>query len=63
MSDNKELLPKVGTKILFKAATAFARKITFKGLVILSGSHRGQMATLDNGYIIIDRLGRQWFPK
>ena len=62
MSNNvHEERPKERSKILFLAATAFARKIDVKkNLVALSSSHRGQVATMDNGWIIIDQA---WYPK
>lgn len=48
-------------KIHFRAATAIARKIQlYDQLVKSSGAHRGQMAKLDNGYLIIEKA---WFSK
>jgi hypothetical protein len=45
----------------FRAATVYARKISVReGLVRLSGVHRGKIAKIDNGYIIIEE---QWFSK
>lgn len=62
MSENKgEIRPPEGTKILFLSASAFARKIDVKKKTIaFSSSHRGQAATLDDGWFIIDQA---WYPK
>lgn len=57
----KQICPEIGTKVLFAAATAYARKIDIKDkLVKLTSSHRGQVATIDNGWIIIDQ---EWYAK
>ena len=48
-------------RVLFSAATAFARKIDVKPrLVVLTSSDRGQLAKIDSGWIIIDQ---EWFAK
>lgn len=62
MSRNEqEIRPKEGVKVLFLAASAFARNIDVKKrLVAFSSSHRGQVATLDDGWIIIDQA---WYAK
>jgi len=57
---SKEIQPPAGTKILFKAATAFVRKARTKRTVRLTGTHRGYVVVLERGYILIDQ---QWFPK
>ena len=52
--------PPEGARIDFLAATVFARKIVIgKKLVVLTGCDRGQKASLDVGWIIIDK---QWYP-
>jgi len=59
--NEKQICPQVGTKVLFSAATACARKIDVKNkLVALTSSHRGYVATIDNGWIIIDQ---EWYAK
>lgn len=59
--DKKDLCPEIGTRVLFLAATAFARKIDVKRkLVVLTGSDRGQVASIDSGWLIIDQA---WFAK
>jgi hypothetical protein len=60
--NRKDICPDVGVRVLFLAATAFARKIDVKKnrFVILTGSHRGQLAKIDNGWIIIEQ---EWFAK
>lgn len=57
---NKEdVCPPVGSKIYFAAAVAFAERIDVKKKKIqISGAHRGYMATLDNGHIIIEE---KWY--
>jgi hypothetical protein len=56
-----EIRPEEETKVLFLSASAFARKIDVKKkIVAFSSSHRGQAATLDDGWIIIDQA---WYPK
>ena len=48
-------------KVLFAAATAYARKIDVKPkIVVLTSSHRGRMATIDNGWIVIEQ---EWYAK
>jgi hypothetical protein len=45
----------------FHAAVAYARKIDVSNkLVRIWGVHRGQMAKLDDGFLIIEE---EWFPK
>jgi len=57
----KDICPEVGMRVLFSAATAFARKIDVKPrLVVLTSSDRGQLAKIDSGWIIIDQ---EWFAK
>jgi hypothetical protein len=47
--------------IHFHAAVVYARKIDVNNkLVRVWGVHRGQMAKLDDGYIVIEE---EWFPK
>ena len=59
--DEKEIRPKAGMKIQFLSASAFARKIDVKKKPIaFSSSHRGQFATLDDGWLIIDQA---WYAK
>jgi hypothetical protein len=62
LSESKrEIRPPEGAKVLFLSASAFARKIDVKKkTVAFSSSHRGQVATLDDGWLIIDRA---WYPK
>ncbi|MFB0514101.1 MAG: hypothetical protein ACETVQ_00840 [Candidatus Bathyarchaeia archaeon] len=51
--------PPADSKVYFAAATAFAERINVKKKRIqLTKAHRGYMATLDNGYILIDR---KWY--
>jgi len=51
--------PPAGSKIFFAAATAFAEHIIKKDKKIpITKTHRGYMATLDNGYLIIDK---KWY--
>lgn len=46
--------------IYFASATAYARKISIlPRLVRLTGGHRGQMAKLELGYLIIEK---RWYP-
>lgn len=59
--NKKEICPEVGMKVLFAAATAYARKIDVKPkIVVLTSSHRGRMATIDNGWIVIEQ---EWYAK
>ena len=59
--NDKEICPEIGVKVLFSAATAFARKIDVKNrLVVLTGADRGQLAKIDSGWIIIDQ---EWFAR
>lgn len=61
LENKREIRPEEGAKVLFLSASAFARKIDVKKKVIaFSSSHRGQTATLDDGWIIIDQA---WYPK
>lgn len=62
MSEPKnDIYPEAGQKVVFSAATAFARKIKVKDkLVVLTGCDRGQVAKIDSGWIIIDQA---WFAK
>lgn len=64
MAENKkkEFCPDAGSKIMFAAATAFARKIDHNKnkLIKLTGNHRGTMATIDQGWIIIEQ---EWYAK
>ena len=58
---NNESYPVAGSIINFVAATACARKIeqcTKK--INFSSSHRGQIAKLEKGYLIIDQ---EWYVK
>lgn len=60
-TSKKEICPEVGVRVLFLAATAFARKIDRKDkLVALTGCDRGQVAKMDSGWIIIEQA---WFAK
>jgi hypothetical protein len=60
-TSKKEICPEIGMRVLFLAATAYARKIDVKPkIVTLTSSHRGRMATIDSGWIIIDQ---EWFAK
>jgi len=60
-SPRKEIYPEPGSKVHFKAATIFARKIDLrKDLVIMTGGHRGQSAKCREGFLIIDK---PWYPK
>jgi hypothetical protein len=61
VASKKEICPDVNTKVLFSAATAFARKIDKKDkIIVLTSRDRGQMAKLDSGWIVIDQ---EWFAK
>jgi len=45
----------------FETATAYARKIDVPPkLVRLTGGHRGRMARLRFGYLVIDK---KWYPR
>ena len=47
--------------IHFHTAVVYARKIDLSNkLVRVWGVHRGQMAKLDDGFLIIEE---EWFPK
>jgi hypothetical protein len=47
--------------IYFHTAVVYARKIVMGNKLISAwGVHRGQMAKLDTGYLIIEE---KWFPK
>lgn len=61
-SNKREICPEEGCKVNFTAATAFARKIVHneKKVVSLTGNHRGTVATIDLGWIIIDQ---KWYTK
>ena len=53
--------PPAGSKVFFAAAVACAERIKMKEKRIqISGAHRGVMATLDNGWIIIEK---QWYSR
>lgn len=53
------ICPEAGSKIYFAAATAYAERIKMKERKVkVSKAHRGFMATLDNGWIIIDQ---RWY--
>jgi hypothetical protein len=59
--NEREIRPREGVKVLFLSASAFARKINVKkNPIAFSSSHRGQFATIDDGYLIIDQ---EWYPK
>jgi hypothetical protein len=61
ITSRKEICPEVSTKVLFLAATAFARKIDVKDkVIVLTSRDRGQIAKIDSGWIIIDQ---EWFAK
>jgi hypothetical protein len=61
LTSKKEICPEANTKVLFSAATAFARKIDVKDrIVVLTSRDRGQVAKIDSGWIIIDQ---EWFAK
>lgn len=60
LASSYEITPSGGTKVIFAAATAFARKIVvFKKPVRLTSGHRGKRASLDEGWLIIDQ---KWYP-
>jgi len=61
-NNNREINPPEGCKVNFTAATAFARKIVHnqKKRVMLTGNHKGTVATIDLGWIIIDQ---EWYTK
>ena len=61
MSDvSNEISPPASTKVYFEAAFVFARKIVVrKNVIKLTGKHRGKMARLDKGWLIIEE---KWFP-
>jgi hypothetical protein len=60
-TNKKDICPEVGVRVLFLAATAFARNIEKKDkVIVLTGSHRGQLAKMDKGWIIIEQ---EWFAK
>jgi len=60
-TNRKEICPEIGMKVLFSAATAYARKIDVKDrLIVLTGRDRGQLAKIDSGWIVIDQ---EWFAK
>jgi len=47
-------------EIRFRAATVYAKKIVISPkLVAFTSAHRGQMAKLDEGILIIEQ---EWFP-
>lgn len=55
----KDICPEPGSKVFFAAATAFAERIKpKKRKVQISAAHRGYVATLDNGFIIIEQ---KWY--
>ena len=55
----QDICPEPVVKVFFAAATAFAERIDKKDKrVQVSGDHRGFMAILDNGFIIIDQ---KWY--
>lgn len=52
---------KLNNIIRFARATVYARKIMLeKYLVRLTSGHRGRVARVYNGYIIIEK---RWYPK
>jgi hypothetical protein len=61
LNKKKDICPAIGERVLFAASTAFARKIDVQDkLVTLTGGHRGRLAKIDSGWIIIDQA---WFAK
>lgn len=55
----EDICPEAGSKVHFAAATAFAERIELKKRKLqISKAHRGYMATLDNGWILIDQ---KWY--
>ena len=51
--------PPAGSIVYFAVATAFAKKIFVKPkLIQLTKAHRGTVATLDNGWLLIDK---KWY--
>jgi len=59
LSEGRELSPPGGTKVNFASAVIFARKIVVsKKLVMLTSSHRGMSANVENGWLIIDQ---KWY--
>jgi hypothetical protein len=56
---SQDIVPNIGSRVFFAAATAYAERINRKDKrVQISGAHRGFMATLDNGFLIIDQ---KWY--
>lgn len=56
---NREICPEPNSIIYFSAATVYAEKINKKEKrVQISKAHRGYVATVDNGYMIIDK---KWY--
>lgn len=54
--ESLEIFPEVDTIVNFVGATAYARKIDKKSYTVkLTGGHRGQVAKMSKGYIVIER--------
>lgn len=52
--------PTQSDQIWFSSGTIYARKIDVNTkLISFTGVHRGKMAKVDTGYLIIEK---QWFP-
>lgn len=59
LSERQELTPPGGTRVNFAAAIVFARKIIVsKRPVMLTSSHRGKRAVVENGWLIIEQ---KWY--
>ena len=57
-SEPHTIFPPPLTRINFRSATAFVRKIILgKKIIQLSKTHRGRTASMDDGWLIIDQ---QW---
>lgn len=55
----KDFCPEPGSKVYFAAATVYAERINRKKKKVqISGAHRGYMAVLDNGHMLIDQ---KWY--
>lgn len=60
LPERYELNPPGGTKVNFATAVVFARKIIVsKKPIMLTSSHRGMKANVENGWLIIEQ---KWYP-
>jgi len=56
---DEDISPEAGSRVYFAAATVYAERIKLKDKKVqISGAHRGYMAVLDNGFLIIDQ---KWY--